>query len=197
MWSFEYLVYTLNAWGITDVILPFLIVFTVVFAALQKSHILGKDSRKFNVVISLVMGLAVVIPHVMGSYPINGDIVEIMNRALPNVSLIAIAFIMVMLLLGIIGGEVDFAGKSLGGFAVIVAIIAVIVIFLGSAGFFTIVPRWLQWIYDPYTMEIIVALLVFGVIIWFITKDDTDSNKSKKKDEGFMNALSDIWAKKK
>ncbi|MBU1201152.1 MAG: hypothetical protein KJ583_01690 [Nanoarchaeota archaeon] len=190
VWNFEYFIYNLDQMGVVDVILPFVIVFTIVFAALQKSLILGRESKKFNIVIAIVMGLAVVIPHVMGIYPPESDVVEIMNSALPNISLIAVAFIMVMLLLGIIGGELDFAGKSLGGIAAFISIIAVAVIFASSAGWFRITPRWLQWIYDPYTRDIIVAILVFGVIIWFITKDDT---KVKNKEKGFMQELSTIW----
>ncbi len=195
MGIFDNIIWTLDNMGITDVILPFMIVFVVVFAALQKSLVLGKDSKKYNVIVALVLGLSVVIPHVTGMYPPNGDIVEIMNRALPNVSLIAIAFVMIMLLLGIIGGEVDFAGKSLGGWAVLVSIVAVIVIFIGSAGFFSSMPWWLQWINNAYTMEIIVSILVFGIIIWFITKEDKPAGKDK---EGkFFEGLSDIWKKGK
>ncbi len=194
MWSFEYLVYSLENMGLADVILPFIIVFTIIFAALQKSRILGKDSKRFNVMIALVMGLAVVIPHVMHVYPPYGDVVEIMNRALPNVSLIAIAFVMVMLLLGIIGGEIDFAGKSLGGIAAAISILAVIIIFVASAGYFEIMPWWLQWVNDPYTVEVVVAVLVFGVIIWFITKDSTEVTAKKK--ENFFEGLADIWKKK-
>jgi len=190
MWNFEYFIYNLNQMGVVDVILPFIIVFTIVFAALQKSLILGKESKKFNIVIALVMGMAVIVPHVMHIYPPQQDVVEIMNSALPNVSLIAIAFIMVMLLLGIIGGELDFAGKSLGGIAAFVSIIAVVVIFAGAAGWFTFTPRWLNWIYDPYTKDMIVAILVFGIIIWFITKDDTKVNNKKK---GFIEEFSNIW----
>lgn len=193
MGVFESLIFTLERLGIADVLLPFIIVFTIVFAALQKSKILGEDSRRFNVIIALVMGLGVVIPHVTGSYPPNGDIVEIMNNALPNVSLIAVAFIMVMLLLGIIGGKVNFAGKSLGGWAVLISIVAVIVIFLGSAGLFVNTPWWLYWIYDPYTMEMVVALLVFGIIIWFVTKDDS-KNREKEGQNKFMEGLSNIWS---
>jgi len=177
VWSFEYAIYALEDMGIVDVILPFIIVFTIIYAALQKSKILGEDSKKFNVVIALVMGLAVVVPHVTGMYPVDSDVVEIMNTALPNVSLVAIAFIMVMLILGIIGGEVNFAGNSIGGVAVLISIVAVALIFLSAANVFQYMPWWLQWTYDPYVKEVIVVLLVFGVLIWFITKEDKDPSK--------------------
>ncbi|MFH1589516.1 MAG: hypothetical protein ABIB43_03035 [archaeon] len=170
--NFEYMIRSLEQMGVVDVILPFIIIFAVVFAALQKSKILGKDSRKFNIVISLVMGMAVVVPHVLGTYPLNADVVDIMNRALPNVSLIAVAIIMVMLLLGIIGGDINFAGTSLGGIAIFVSIAAVVVIFLAAGNVFTNLPRWLYWVRDTQVKELVLVILVFGIIIWFITKED-------------------------
>lgn len=177
------MIYSLDRLGIIDVVLPFIIVFTIAFAALEKSKVLGKESKKYNVVIALVMGLAVVIPHVLwGSgdptnpYLSTGlfDVVVVMNNALPSVSLVAVAVIMVMLLLGIIGGDISFAGTSLGGIAVFAAMIVVLFIFLASADVFKFAGNhwWLRWVYDPAVKEVIVVILVFGIIIWFITKED-------------------------
>lgn len=182
-WNFEYMIYSLDRLGIMSVVLPFIIVFTIVFASLEKSKILGKESKKYNVVISLVMGLAVVIPHVLwgtgdprNPYLANGmlDVVQVMNNALPSVSLVAVAVIMVMLLLGIIGGDISFAGTSLGGIAVFASMILVLVIFLSAANVFKFAYNywWLQWIFNPAVKEVVVVILVFGIIIWFITKED-------------------------
>jgi len=195
VWSFEYSIYALENIGVVDVILPFIIIFTIVFAALLKSHILGKESKKFDVVIAMVMAFAVIIPHVMGIYPPESDVVEIMNRAIPNVSLVAVAFIMIMLILGIIGGDVNFAGTSLGGIAVVISIIAVLIIFLAAAEVFTYLPWWLNWIYDPYVKEVVVVILVFGIIIWFITKDDRTS--AERGFRGFFEDLTKIFPGKK
>ena len=41
---------TLESWGLTDVLLPFLLVFTIIFAILQKSNILGEGKKNFNVI---------------------------------------------------------------------------------------------------------------------------------------------------
>jgi hypothetical protein len=134
------------------------------------------------------MGLSVVIPHVLwGSnnpnypYLANGlpDAVMIMNSALPNISLVILAVVMVMLILGIIGGDVNFAGTSLGGLAIWGSILGVAFIFISSAGVFQYVPWWLQWIYDPYIKEMIMVILVFGIIIGFITKEDKHKGEKK------------------
>src|SRR3989344_1351569 len=43
-----------------DVLLPFLLVFTIVFAILEKTNILGEDKKNFNVIIALVIGALLV-----------------------------------------------------------------------------------------------------------------------------------------
>ena len=43
-----------------ETILPFLLVFTLVFAVLQKTEILGKGKRQIDAIVSAVMGLIVI-----------------------------------------------------------------------------------------------------------------------------------------
>ena len=47
---FERAVMTLEQIGLTDVLLPFFLIFTLVFAILQKTELLGHDKKNFNVV---------------------------------------------------------------------------------------------------------------------------------------------------
>ena len=47
----------LESYGFTDALLPFLLIFTIVFAVLQKTNILGKDKKNFNVILALVLAL--------------------------------------------------------------------------------------------------------------------------------------------
>lgn len=175
---FENFIYQLDMWGVTDVLLPFVLVFTIVFATLQKTKILGDGKKQYNVILALVMGLAVVIPHVVGRYPFNFDPVDVINRALPQVSIILVAIIMLLLIIGVFGNEIDIAGGSLAGWIVVLAIITVVLIFGSAVGWFMF-PFWLSFLYDPELQALIVMILVFGIIIWFITKDDKDKTKEK------------------
>jgi hypothetical protein len=43
-----------------DIILPFLLVFAIVFAVLQKSEILGKEKKQIDAIVALAVGLLVV-----------------------------------------------------------------------------------------------------------------------------------------
>ena len=165
----------LESAGLLDVLLPFILIFTVVFAVFQKTKILGKDhegrpKKNYNVIIALVMSLAVVIPHVTGSYG-RFDIVDIINGALPNISLIVVAILMFLLLVGVWGKNVDIAKSSLGGWVVIASIIIVIYIFATQAGWAGL-PTWLYFLNDSTTQAAVITILVFGIIIWFVTKED-------------------------
>ena len=171
----EEFVRILDSWGLTDVMLPFLLIFVVIFAILQKSNILGEGKRKYNLVFSLVVGMLVVVPHVTGRYPAGKDIVEIMNNSLPQVALISVAIIMVLILIGLFGGEAKWMGSYLSGWIAIVAFIIVLVIFGGSAGWWGN-WSWFNNFFGQQTIAIIVMILVFAIIVWWITGVDGDGD---------------------
>jgi hypothetical protein len=172
-------IYKLQEIGVADIILPFILIFTIVFAVLQKTKILGVDEfnnnkprKNFNAVIALVMGLAVVIPHVIGAYPSpESDVVNIINTALPNISIIMVAVIMLLLIIGVFGGGVDIAGSPLSSWAVLFAIVSTVFVF-GSAARWWELPVWMGFMMDADTQALIVVILVFAILIWFITKED-------------------------
>ncbi len=167
----------LDSWGLTDVMLPFLLIFVIMFALLTKTRVLGEDKKRFNAVIALVIALVVVIPHVLGIYPAGGDVVEIMNRALPQVSIIAVAVVMLLILIGLFGGEAKWMGSSLSGWIAIVSFIIILIIFGGAAGWWG-TWSWFNDLFGEETVAIIVMLLVFAVIIWWITRGEGSEKES-------------------
>jgi len=188
---FENFITALDYWGVTDVLLPFILVFTIVFATLQKTKILGEGKKQFNVMVALVMGLALVIPHVVGRYPFNFDPVDVINRALPQVSIILVAIIMLLLIIGVFGNEIDIAGTSLSGWVVVLAIIAVVLIFGSSVGWFYL-PIWLGFLNNPELQALIIMILVFGIIIWFITKEPKGEAEERRGFTKMMEGLGKI-----
>lgn len=186
----EGIFYRLADWGLFDIILPFILVFAIVFAVLQKTKILGEKSKNFNTVIALVMGMSVVVPHILYgsscSYTSgsacprlsNGmiDPVNVINSALPNVSIIMIAVLMVLLIFGIWGTKVKLGSNSLSGIIALFSFVSVIYIFGSSAGWWHL-PDWASpWLSED-TKALIVTILVFAIIIWWITKEDDKDNK--------------------
>ncbi len=179
---------TLENMGITDLFLPFLLIFTIIFAVLQKSGVLGKDKKNFNLVIALVIALSVVIPHVTDSYPPGADVVDIMNKALPNVSIVIVAIIMLLIMVGVLGGEAKWMGGSLSGWIAIISVLIIIYIFGRAAGWFNYLPAWLRWLDDREVWSVIVILLIFGIVIWFITKEPSANDEIK-----FVKSLGDFF----
>jgi len=172
-YNLENIVETMESWGLTDVMLPFLLIFTIIFAILQKANIFGVDKKRFNVITGLVISLLVVIPHVTGNYPGGYDVVEIINASLPSIALLVVAIIMVLLLIGIFGGESAWSGP-VTGWVVIVAAIAVLWIFGGS------IWGWSGWdkfvgFFGEEIVILIIILLVFGIIIALITSEGNEA----------------------
>jgi hypothetical protein len=172
MESFSTLAYYFEAYGVMDFLLPFILVFTIVFAVMQRTKILG-DKKNYNVVIALVLGLLFVVPHITGYYPLGYDPVDVMNNALPSISLLAIAAIMLLLLMGIF--STDFSNKA-APFIALVSIGFVIYIFGSSLALWTGPYDAFGW-WTAEVTELIIILLVFGLIVWFITKEDSSKSK--------------------
>jgi len=193
---FHNVIYRLELWGLSDVILPFILIFTIVFAIMQKVKPLGSGeegarTKPFNVVIALVMALAVVIPHVLGYYPPGADIVNIINAALPQVSIVLVAILMVLLIIGLFGGKAEWGG-ALSGWIAFFSFILVVYIFGRSAGWFEYLPNWLYWLDNPDTQAMLIVVAIFAIIIWYITKEPTDP-KAKGTTEKFRDAWGEMF----
>ncbi len=160
--------------GILDSLLPFLLIFAIVFAILQKATIFGKDKKNINMVVALIIALAVVIPHISGLYPEGADVVNVMNVAIPQVSLVVVAIIMILLLIGIFAPEIQWPGGTVGGWVTVLAAIIVFYIFGNNLGWFGYRGEglWLGWLGDSSVQAIVLIILVFGLVIWFITSDE-------------------------
>ena len=173
-------------WGLTDVILPFLLIFIIYFAILEKSKVLGNDKKNLNIGVSLVIGLTVIIPHIMGYYPPGSDVVDIMNKALPSVSIVVVAIIMLLVLLGIFGGDANMMGIKMGNWVAVIALVIIIWIFGGAAGWWGQRAGMWNRFFGSDIVAIIIILLVFGLIIAFVTGEGDDD-----KQKGYMSRLSD------
>jgi hypothetical protein len=170
--SIERAIEMLERWGFVDVVLPFMLIFTVVFAVFERTHILGKDKKNFNAIVATVMALMVVIPHVTNRYPRGGDPVEILNNALPQVSLFVIAVVALLVLLGVFGQEKVFLGTSAPGLALTFSLLAIIGIFGSAANWWGgDFENWLVRVFGADAIAVLIMLLVFGLIIWFIARD--------------------------
>ena len=181
--GFDNMIYTFQQWGVIDVILPFILIFTIVFAVLEKTKILGdKDYqvRKYAAVIAAVTAFAVVVPHVTGAYYYGFDAVEVINNALPQVGLLLVAIVMMLLTIGLWTGKKADGTKGIGQWFTMASVIIVIAIFVASMGWWR-VPQWLWISLNNELIALVVAILVFGAIVNFIAKGEPKEKDSKNK----------------
>ncbi len=168
---FQNFILRLDELGVTDVLLPFLLIFTIFFAILQKTRVLGEHKKNMNMMLSLVIALTVVIPHVTGAYPNpDWDPIVIMNRALPTISIVVVAVIMLMILIGLFGGEYKMFGVALSGWITFISIAIIIFIFGASANWWS---GW-EWFLNYFgsdSVSVLIILVVFGLIVAFITSE--------------------------
>ena len=127
-------------------LLPFLLVFVIVFSILQKAKILGDDKRWADIIVAMVIAFI----FVGVSY-----VVDITLKFIPLVSLILIFILGFLLLFGFVGIKVE-GNKGLQIGIGITLGIAVIGIILWSTGV------WDKIIWSNTTLQYIFLFLIFG-----------------------------------
>jgi len=153
--------------GFYDVALPFILIFTLFFAILQKIKIFGENSKNFNAVIALVMAFLVVR---------TDTIVTIMNEFLPQVSLIALVFIVILILIGIL------LGPAPGGWGGIPLGLGLIITFVGVGwALFSStrasLPDWLR--FSASDRNLYIGLFLFFLFIYYITSEPKEGSTWK------------------
>ena len=172
--------------GLFDVVLPFLLVFTIVFAILEKTRILGimktKDgeipNKNLNSMVAFVVGLLVVA---------TANVVRTINQSLPNVVLLIVAAVSFLLMIGVFfkTEELDFSTKHKKWYLafMIIMFVAVVGIFLSSIydkqgnsyleiALFFVIQNW-----DTAIITSIIFLVVIVLAIWFVTKSGSKEKK--------------------
>ena len=178
--------------GLFDIILPFLLVFTLVYAILEKTKILGTvklksgedvANKNLNSMVAFVIGLLVVA---------TANVVRAINESLPNIILLVVVSFSFLLLIGIFmkSGELDFASKHAGWYRafMVIMFIGVIAIFLNSIYVtsegkeYSLIIVLLEWITKswsgPVFASIIMLIVVIGAIL-IITKSGEKSHKKE------------------
>ena len=183
--QFQNMLYRLDNMGLTDILLPFLLIFVIVFAILQKTKVLGEERKNLNIVVALVVGLIVVIPHATGRFPPNADPVLIINEALPQLSIVLVAVIFLLVLIGAFGQDYVFLGVSMPGWITAFALVVIVIIFGGAAGWWSgQLGNNMERIFGTEAIAVAIMLLVFGIVIAWITSDSKE-----KEDRALMNRL--------
>ncbi len=162
------IVINLESLGLTDVLIPFILIFTIIYAISSRIGLFKKNS---SMLISLAIALLVVIPHVLNQYPPCWDVVLIINNALPKIAMVMIAIISFFLVLGVFGMSLNFLNRFIS-WIVIIILGFVTYTFLTSRGqgCYNYEFKFLAGISSLPFSEYVIPILSFIVIVWFITK---------------------------
>ncbi|MBS3156998.1 hypothetical protein J4442_02380 [Candidatus Woesearchaeota archaeon] len=154
-----------------DIILPFLLVFAITFAILDKIKLFG-EKKNINTIIAIILAFFLILQQ---------DFVFLLQGVLPRVSMLMVTLIMILLVAGTFGfSEFGEGWKSL---SVIVAIVGVIWAIGASS-------NWDIPAFDLLTDQDIAILLILGVfvlVIWFVVKEP-----SKTGEGGIIKGLRDF-----
>jgi hypothetical protein len=179
-YGFEGLIHTMEQWGVFEVLLPFILIFTIVFAILEKTKVLGStahQTKKYGSVVALVVALSVVFSHFYGVAFLGGKtIVQVINESLAGVGLLLVAIVMMLLTIGLWTGKTPDGSKGVGVWFTLISALVVLGIFLTSMGTFTH-THWIWAFLNSDIMPLIVAILVFGLIVKFIAADEKPKNE--------------------
>ncbi len=165
--------------------LVFFLVFGLVYFILEKVQIFTvKDgekteaNRKINMMIAFALATASIIPHFTntyyGGYGSTIDVVEIVNTALPSVTLLILGIFMAIVLMSIFGVGVSSSNGFFKGIVIFGSLLAVLYIFLTSAG---IMVSWqyFSWL-DEELGNFILTVLVMVLGIWMIIGSPVDDS---------------------
>lgn len=152
--------------GLFSIVLPFILIFTITFALLEKLKILG-DNSKVNVAISFVIGLL---------FLQNDYLIIKLQTFLPEVSFAIVVILIGLLIIGAFMGEHKEWSKGLLWIAIIIAVL----ILLGAlsadpdpyaerGGLLQPISEFFNSM-DPTVSSLIIALVLFLIFVGMLTK---------------------------
>ena len=179
--AFRGVVDFLGELGVYDIVLPFLLVFTIVFAILEKTKVLGLDKvngkeltkKNLNAMVAFVVAFLVIA---------STQLVAAINTVMANIVLLLILAICFLMLVGTFFGDKEFTLKDFPGwtkFFMALSFIGIVVIFLDALD-------WLQYVYalfiywDAEWAVTIVFFIIILVFMWYVVHDPNPKKEEKK-----------------
>lgn len=160
---------------VQELVLPFLLVFAVVFAVLQKSKIFGEGKKQIDAIIALVVGLIVV------SF---ANAVDIISSLMPFLAVGLVVILVFMILWGLVfkEGGFEIGDRLKWTFGVIIAIAVVIAVLYATgrwddlANILSGIGTTKEWI-----SNIVIIVIVIGAIVAVVLGGKSGSEEEKKK----------------
>jgi len=156
----------MNRIGLYDVVLPFLLVFTVVFAVLEKTKIFGTVKR--DDVETTKKNLDAIVAFVIAFFVVaSARLVEIITDVSSNIVLMMLFSFFFLILVGMLI-QSEKGIELQGGWKVlfyVLTFVALIIIFLGALGWLPIIGHYLGSFWDT---EFVAGLILLLISVGFI-----------------------------
>ncbi|MBR9703361.1 hypothetical protein GOV10_04950 [Candidatus Woesearchaeota archaeon] len=163
--------------GIFRVVLPMLLIFSMVFAILEKTKIFGVEKvgdttvtrKNINAMVAFVSSFF----FVSSAY-----LVSAVHQIIANVALVMVLFVMFMILIGIFNKDEELSLQE--GWKktfMIISFVSIILIFLNALGWLMPVYETLAYSWDSTFVATIMLLGGMALIMWLITKSPSDKLK--------------------
>ncbi len=169
----------LKDFGFFDVILPFLLVFTVIFGILEKTRIFGTEKFKgedypkknLNSMVAFVIAFFVVAAK---------EVVTSLQLSLPLVALVLIILLSFLMLAGSFMGDKTFSfeNSKWAVFLTLVSFIAVVLIFLNSFGWLDPIIAYIAANPGTVLVPSILVIVVIGTIVYVVGGTPSGESKS-------------------
>lgn len=169
----------LKDFGFFDVVLPFLLVFTIFFAILEKTKVFGtegkdKEPRKnVNAMVAFTVAFFVIAAK---------EAVNFIQVSLPHVAMILLVIICFMLLAGSFMGDEGFSLEKHSGlkiFLIVVILIGIILVSLNALGWLEAPLEFIMDNWDTPVISTFIFLAVIVLVVWVVV----GGGKKKKGDK--------------
>ena len=175
--------------GVYDVILPFILVFTLVFAIFERTKVLGTEKidgveygkKNLNAMVAFVIAFLVVA---------SSQIVSLINSALPKIVILLFLGVFFLLLVGIFYSEKEevILGSPWKIMFMVIMFVGIVAIFLYSIPTASGEPflTWiLEFVVDNFSTtavsSIILMIVVIGFMLYIIREPSKGGPKEEKK----------------
>ncbi len=169
--------------GLYDVVLPFLLVFTIVFAILEKTRVFGTEKiegneytkKNLNAVTAFVIAFFVVA---------SSKLVEIITTVSSYTVILLMLSILFLLLVGSFmkEGEGGFLTGNWNYFFMIMMFVGIVLIFIYALGWWDSIWGFFQFRTGGEVVGSIILIVIIVLFIWYIVKGEPHRETSTKKE---------------
>ncbi len=174
----------MNQLGVYDVVLPYLLIFTIVFAILEKTKVFGVEEisgvkytkKNLNAMVAFVIAFFVVA---------SSKLVEIITKVSSNIVIVLIGVVLFLMVYGTFQEETEkgvFLSKGWNRVFAIMVFTIMIVIFLdaiktGEESWLQTILNWVSQFWDNTAVASVILIIVIVGMMFYVI------NAGPKKDE--------------